>query len=169
MNRFITLTFFLLLANARPVLAQDFSLFNQVIGSTGHYAVEGNQRWSYTVGEVTIQTFTSNGRTLTQGFHQPEFSRPVSVTQPDLASWGIEVFPNPTTEVLNIRFDAAHPGTLEAQVFDLYGRLLLGPQPLDAAAGLVSLSCSDWLPGVYVLHLLDRQTMASTSLRFVRL
>jgi hypothetical protein len=167
MNRLSTL-FLLLLFWTVSASAQDFSIFNQVIGSTGHFAVEGNQQWTYTVGEVVIETISANNRTLTQGFHQPEFSRPVSTMDPELLAWNIEVFPNPTADVLNVRFDANQSGFLEAIVFDLYGRMLMQPQALDLAAGSV-IDCTSWLPGVYILQLRDQQSRASATFRFIRL
>jgi Secretion system C-terminal sorting domain len=167
MNRLSTL-FLLLFLWSVSVSAQDFTIFNQVIGSTGHFAVEGNQQWTYTVGEVVIETMSANNRALTQGFHQPEFARPVSTIDPELLSWNIEVFPNPTADVLNVRFDSNQSGLLEAIVFDMYGRMLMQPQSLDLATGSV-IDCTTWLPGVYILQLRDQQSRASATFRFIRL
>lgn len=167
MNRLSSL-FLLLFLWAVSVSAQNYTIFNQVIGSTGHFAVEGNQQWTYTVGEVVIQTLSANNRTLTQGFHQPEFARPVSTLDPELASWNIQVFPNPTANVLNVRFEANPSGVLDAVVFDLYGRMLMQPQILDQATGSV-IDCTNWLPGMYILQLRDPQSRATASYRFIRL
>jgi len=167
MNRLSTI-FLLLFSWAVTAPAQDFTIFNQVIGSTGHFAVEGDQQWTYTIGEVVIETMSVNNRTLTQGFHQPEFSRPVSTIDPELASWNIQVFPNPTVDVLNVRFDANLSGVLDAVVFDLYGRMLMQPQMLDQATGSI-IDCTNWLPGMYILQLRDPQSLATATYRFVRL
>ena len=132
MNRSSTL-FLLLFAWTLSASAQNLSIFNQVIGSTGHFSVEDNQQWTYTVGEVVIETIGANNRTLTQGVHQPEFARPVFTIDPELLAWNIEVFPNPTADMLNVRFDSNQSGLLEAMMFDLYGRMLMQPQTLDLA------------------------------------
>lgn len=167
MNRLSTFILLFLLW-AASASAQDYTIFNQVIGSTGHFAVEGNQQWSYTVGEVVIETIGANNMVLTQGFHQPEFSIQVSTQDPDLAAWEIEVFPNPTTDVLNVRFSSNQTGALEAMVFDMYGRLLANPQTLEQATGSV-IDCTPWLPGVYMLQLRDPQSQSIVTVRFIRL
>jgi hypothetical protein len=109
------------------------------------------------------------GRTLTQGFHQPDICQSVATKDLDLAAWEIEVFPNPTADFLNIRFsDENGSGALRASVFDVLGRAMLLQQPLDEPSG-TSLNCQAWQSGVYFLRLEDAATGAAATVRFVRL
>ena len=62
---FILLVFF---TSAR-INAQ--SLSQEVIGSAGDYYSNGNENFSWTLGEVMIETYKMNSNYLTQGFHQP--------------------------------------------------------------------------------------------------
>ena len=167
MNRFI-LTTLLWLWVLYSGTAQDATLFNQVIGSTGHVAVQQGRTYAYTVGEVVIVTVGSDNRTLTQGFHQPEHTRIVSVGDPDFADWDINVFPNPVSEALTIRYSADKGSTLTATVVDLVGKVVLHNQPLSVPDGS-TLDCHNWQPGVYFLILQDPVGRESSTVRIIRL
>ncbi|MBK8967786.1 MAG: T9SS type A sorting domain-containing protein [Saprospiraceae bacterium] len=167
MNRFI-LTTLLWLWMLFTSSAQDATLFNQVIGSTGHVAVQQGLTYAYTVGEAVIVTVGSDKRILSQGFHQPEHTRIVSVGDPDFANWDIHVFPNPVSEVLTIRYSADKGASLTATVVDLVGKVLLQRQPLSDPHGSI-LDCRSWQPGVYFLILQDPVGRGSSTVRIVRL
>lgn len=122
---------------------------------------------AYTVGEVVIFTGSVGDFIFTQGFHQPEQTKIVSVDQPELADWNIEVFPNPATDRLTVRFSAERESALRVNVLDLLGRVILDASPLSEPTGSI-IDCSLWQPGVYFLQLLDPQ-QAHATVRIVRL
>ena len=146
--------------------AQDATYFNQVIGSTGRFAVQNGRSYAYTVGEVVIPTVTSGNQVLTQGFHQPEHTRIVSVGNPDLTDWDIRVFPNPVSDLLTIQFSTAKGSSLGATVVDVVGKVVLTDQPVSAGS---LLDCRAWQPGVYFVILTDPITRASAMTRVIRL
>ena len=148
--------------------AQDAALFNQVIASTGKTAVQQGLTFTYTVGEAVIPTFTVGDFTLTQGFHQPEHTRIVSVDAPGFAGWDIEAFPNPVSEFLVIRYNSGQDANLSLTVVDLFGRSVLTGFLLTEPAGS-KIDCRAWQPGVYVLLLQDSNTRRTASVRVIRL
>lgn len=168
MNRSLRcLIFFLLFAGF--VRGQGVELCNQVVAATGKTAVEQGNTWAWTVGEPFIFTFgPAADRILTQGFHQPDLCLSVSATEPSLADWQIEVFPNPTMDLLHVRFSAEKTGALMATVFDPLGHIVLAGLSLDSPDD-ARIDCSGWAPGVYLLHLQDSDSRAATTVRFVRL
>jgi len=148
--------------------AQDATLFNQVVGTTGRFAVQQGRTFAYTIGEVVIPTLSSSNVVLTQGFHQPEQTRIVSVGDPDLTDWDILVFPNPVSEVLTVRYSPEKGSVLTATVVDLVGRVIITDQPLADPGGTL-LDCRLWQPGVYFLILTDPVSRATAMTRVVRL
>lgn len=145
----------------------DYSTFNQVIGSTGQMLNREGLTWAYTIGEVVTATYVDNdlNLTLTQGFHQPETARTVQV-RPDalLASWAVEVFPNPTTAALIVRFERPR---LRAMVTDALGRVCMGERLLEQLPN-ATIDCTGWQPGVYFLHLSDPAAVTKRGIiRFV--
>lgn len=148
--------------------AQNARLFNQVVASTGHFAVQQGLSYNYTVGEVVISTLRSDSRTLTQGFHQPEHTTIVSVSNPTLVGWDIQVFPNPATDHLTVRFSPDKGSQLSARVVDVVGKVVLDQQHLTEPDGS-QIDCQAWQPGVYFLQLYDPVSRAKATSRIIRL
>lgn len=148
--------------------AQDARLFNQVVASTGTFVTQQGLNYSYTVGEVVIPTLSVGNFTLTEGFHQPEQTKIVSVDQPDWEDWKIEAFPNPVTERLTVRFSSEKENTLLFGVSDLLGRVILERQPLPEPSGSF-IDCTSWQPGVYFLQITDSLSRSGATVRIVRL
>ena len=168
MNRVLYLFFTATLAI--PCAAQTYSKCNEVIGSAGFSATKNGNTWEATVGEAIIFTFSlpNRGRTLTQGFHQPDLCLTVSTdSDAEWAEWGIEVFPNPVSHILNIRFSGEKTGALLAQIFDPLGRLVRVDLPPVQSEG-IAVDCGSWQPGIYALRLRDPQTNAVTAIRFIK-
>lgn len=167
MNRFyytILLSIFWL-----PVfsVAQDYSLCMQVIGSTGKAATRDGMHFTYTVGESVVLTLTGGVNKMTQGFHQPDVCAVVSTHDVDLAAWNIEVFPNPSTDLLTVRFAAEKSNALNLSVFTTLGQAVLTHQKLTQPDGS-QIDCSQWQPGIYLLLLSDPATGAAATVRVVK-
>jgi hypothetical protein len=165
MNRLTLVAFFGLLGLS-PIFSQNKSIFNQVLGATGRTGVNQGRLFAYTVGEVAVWTGIGTARILTQGFHQPEQTRLVYVGEPDLSAWDIAVFPNPTADVLNIRFDSDKGNYLMGVVLDAVGRVMFSGERLYSGD---TIDCRHWQPGLYFLLLTDPASRASATARFIRL
>jgi len=84
-------------------------LLRTVIGSAGTHYEDADRKISWTVGETFVETIANSGSVLTQGFHQPESALPVSVDEALAEAYGIEVFPNPVMDYLNIKVNSTKP------------------------------------------------------------
>jgi len=93
----LTFTLMALFANAQQTAPQ-------VIATSGNISQQGNASISYTIGETVTQTATNGTTILTQGYQQPHYNitllPPYQNTLPN-----IQIFPNPTTDQLQITFD----------------------------------------------------------------
>lgn len=69
----------------------------------------------------------------------------------------LEVFPNPTSDQLNVRFGLAETTTIQADVFDLLGRRVITQRPGQLASGTqqFTLPTADLAAGIYHLRLTD--------------
>ena len=146
--------------------SQTYELCMQVIGSTGGHGIQAGYDFTWTVGEPVVATVNNFTRVLTQGFHQPDVCVPTTHTL-DLESIGLEVFPNPTSDALHIRYDASVPSALNFMV-DMLGNVVSVPQQL-APSGASELNTSDWAPGVYFLQFFDKQSNRSSTVKVVRI
>ena len=89
-----SLIFFLLFTNF-CVVGQE------VITNQGGTYVHSNGIIDFTIGEVIIETGTNGTLDITQGFHQTYWNI-VKIEEHD-SNYQALVFPNPTSEILNIR------------------------------------------------------------------
>jgi hypothetical protein len=165
MNRLFPLTFLFL-----PFFgfAQNYGLCTQVVASTGGSGAQGAYQVSWTVGEVVVTTVMSANNKLTQGFHQSDICSVVSTSNLDLISLGMEVFPNPASSFLTIRYDDTEKLSLEVEAFDLLGSQVLQPQALQEPSGF-EIDVSNWQPGIYFLRIRNIGNNATTTIRVVRL
>ncbi len=166
MNRFLSLA---LLLCTLPFLSagQTYGTCIQVVASSGKSAVRAGLHFTYTIGEPAIFTLKGSAYTVTQGFHQPDLCSTVSTHNLDLAAWGIEVFPNPTADLLTIRFDSERNNALNVSAFNLLGQAMLTDHPMTGPEGL-TLDCSHWQPGIYLLQLRDPTTQATATVRVAK-
>lgn len=169
MNRFLIAALLAcLFSTPSQAQSQDIDLCMQVLSSTGKSTVRAGRYYAYTVGESFIFTLEGQTTDFTQGFHQPDYCLLVSTSAVDLSDWEIQVFPNPTTDLLYIQYSADHNGRLEAVVFDVLGHLMINSTSLNQPEGS-SIDCSTWQTGVYFLQLRDPVTQAVATVRFIRL
>ena len=59
--------------------------------------------WS--IGEVVTETYTAGNRNLTQGFHQSSYEVS-SINKVVTENENIKVFPNPTTDLISVEYQA---------------------------------------------------------------
>jgi hypothetical protein len=160
----IGLLLFCSLAMAQQVVD---NLCMQVIGSNGLSAEKLGRHYDATLGEAMTATMStaSGDYTITQGFHQPECALgAVNVTE--LAtSWQLELFPNPTSATLNIRYQHPNDNTLDVRLWSITGVLLRDWQQLPSGAAV---DCSLLASGIYLFEFRDSVTGQQTIARFVK-
>ena len=97
------------------------NLFSQnVISSQGDSYNDSSASIDFTIGEVVTSTVTNSERSLTQGFHQTNWSF-VSIEN-HVPSYEAIVFPNPTEDFLNIK--AISFKNVNYSLFDEMGKLV---------------------------------------------
>lgn len=138
--------------------AQAQSVTPQVFGAAaGSTTIAGNT-YQYSVGEmVLVNTETSAGVILTQGFLQPSNDAPSSI-ETFVNNININVYPNPTTDWLNISFNKSVSESIQLVLFDASGRIVIQEQHLDSGAeNKLVLNLSNLASGAYMLHVLTAE------------
>ena len=104
-----------------PYLGMAQSIEPQVIASAGEHFDNGTTQLSWTLGEVVIDTYDNGTNILTQGFHQTELT--VTSVEETLANIQLNMYPNPTSELLNIEL-GNNESDINLQLFDMSGKLV---------------------------------------------
>ena len=125
------------------------TISRNVVASAGDHFISLNSQLEWTLGEVSIETFTSSASQLTQGFHQTNLI--ISTVQVGREIPGIEIFPNPVTSVVNIRNLGEQSKTLEVSLYNVEGKLL---QTKSLAGGMEvhTLSMNEYAAGIFFLR-----------------
>lgn len=129
---------------AFSVIGHAQSVTPEVIATAGQQYQNGALQLEWTLGEVITESQSNGNETLTQGFHQPE----MKVTGLEDFHTGLElsVFPNPSTGILHVAFDA-QPRALHFALNDATGQTLIRRQ---ATQGF-ELDLFSLAPGSYFL------------------
>ena len=133
-----------------------FSLFatisvsaQEVVSTQGDSYSNAGGNIDFTIGEVIINTGTNGINDLTQGFHQTNWN---FVGLEDHApSYEAIIFPNPTSEVLNIRTSTFENVTYT--LYDAQGKLILQDK---LSAEQTPIQVSQFAQGSYSLTLSNK-------------
>lgn len=138
-----------LLPLAGAALVNGQSISPQVIASAGTHYVGSNAQLSWTIGEPVITTVSNGSNIITQGFHQTLLNV-TSVEEQCIAGVNVSVFPNPTSDVLNINL-VNNLKDLQMDLFDMTGKLLQA-RKIGAAEGNVQISMLEYARANYLLR-----------------
>lgn len=109
----------MLLFSGTGCLAQQ--LTNQVLLPCAGLATAGVLNYSQSVGETAVELLSVSGFILTQGFQQPGFKVPEGVI-PD--GTGVEVYPNPATDLVNVKLFGDRARKLKIDVISFNGSII---------------------------------------------
>ena len=123
----------------------------ELITTSGEHFTGANAQLSWSIGEPVIETITNSNNTLTQGFHQTNFT--IANVKDFDANFMVTVFPNPTSEIINLKVEKFNK--LSYQLFNLNGKLIK-QSTLTQKSSIISVS--DLAKGTYLLTLLDAET-----------
>lgn len=131
--------FIMTVANAQDLISTGGDFFQKPSGSI-----------SFTIGEPIIETVGVGKHVITQGFQQS--TRPVMPTgYNELEDIAISVFPNPTTDIINI--ELSEERSLDYQLFDLNGVLM---QEDKISMIQTTISLINYAPSIYILKLVEK-------------
>jgi len=113
---------FIIVAMAALPDARGQSIGPSVMNSNGGSGTAAGNTFEWSIGELMVHTSTSASVIVTEGVLQPNMST-TGVGTVSLASQ-LDVFPNPSSSIVNIKFTAPHEGTLYYRLVDVLGRVL---------------------------------------------
>ncbi len=144
-----------------------FSLFatltvsaQEVVSTQGDSYSNASGNIDFTIGEVIINTGTDGSNDLTQGFHQTNWN--FVGLEDHSPNYEATIFPNPTSEVLNIRTSAFENVTYS--LYDAQGKLVMQDM---LSAEQTPIQVSQLVPGAYSLTL-NNQTQNLKTFKLVK-
>lgn len=154
MNRlFVLLAFSFLFGNA---FTQE--LAPVVTASAGKEFRVDNYSMAFTVGEVVVNTVRGIGYILTQGFHQPPGLYLSGIRKHDNIDIYASVFPNPTSDIVNIVIrNADSDGGYAVQLYNTMGQNIIANVITSNEFGdfIFTIDLSDKSHGTYFIRLIN--------------
>jgi len=150
---------FLIFVSTLPAYNQSLSPI--VITSSGNYNLSAAGSLQWTIGEPIIETFTSAGSILTQGFQQSNYN----ITETDstrMLSFGsgpatslyfpmftAKVFPNPVSDIINVNITSEITGSTKVELLDFSGRSIFEERFIEQA---IQINLQSIPPGIYFMR-----------------
>jgi len=135
-------------------ILQSQTLSPTVISSSGAFYSTASGMLSQTVAEMTmVQTYSSSGNILTQGFQQPE-DWPVGITETPAVAGGILLYPNPTSGMFTLNYTSSSSGANEIKLYNLVGQIVMTQSVMQSTGvNTVNFDISSLSQGIYMLEL----------------
>ncbi len=145
------------------------------LAQKGYLVLDINQQrakgtWNY-VSSVTEAEYThSEGATLItisgQNFLRPESALSAENIEPRPSSLGMTLYPNPTTDLINVSINTSKESTLTWELYDVMGKLLISRSLGRNAPGeyRVPLDVSAFTPGLYMVRVHNGSDDATSAL-----
>lgn len=127
-----------------------------VISSAGDVSKGVGIIIEWTIGEPAIETVSSSLALYTQGFHQPVLQVHKLSTDNKVAKGKntFQVFPNPTTAIVNVQLEKASETPLMVSLLDAAGKIILNNQfPANSIA--LKINVQRLSQGAYILRITD--------------
>jgi len=124
----------------------------EVIASAGGYNSAGGISISWTLGETIIPTFKAadNSLILTHGFQQQLIVTTIEENLLELVN--VTVYPNPASDVLNIKFEVPLDGAVDLYLLTQQGSLVL-TDFIEATTVEKQVNMQGFPAGVYFIRL----------------
>ena len=134
-----------------------------VTATTGGEGKVGGTTLAYTVGETVVATVQNGSAVLTQGFHQPQFV--TTAVQEAFSPGMVEVFPNPTTSIVQVKLHEIGLENIVIALRDAAGRsIAISKTDTDLWQADLSAVAS----GCYWLTVTDTKTKQSNLFKILK-
>lgn len=139
-----------------------------VIGTAGDYFSNSTVSVSWTIGEVIGETYSNSNNSVTQGFHQPNYSIYTSINEFNSVK-NIAAYPNPVTNNLTISFHDEQ-GSFIIIVNDILGKKISSESVEVNGFSLHThnLAFGDYNPGIYLVQVICDATQLKSSFTIIK-
>ena len=129
------------------------SIAPQSVNSGGTKMTQANGSLCFTVGELVVLSQTdSDGNTLGGGFTAGATLTTVSIRETDAAVLDVKVYPNPTTELVNIQINHSTLDQVVVTITDFQGKEVYSGK-YAGISNVIGINTASYATGTYVLSL----------------
>ena len=130
----------------------------QLVSSAGEFYQNSSGSLSFSVGELSIETFSNSNNILTQGFHQTNLIA-IAIKELKDLKFEIIVFPNPTKDFVLLKIPIENFTGLQYKIYDIHGKLL---QNKILKENETEISFANFSPSTYFIKVSDGNKVLKT-------
>lgn len=127
----------------------------QVVTTAGESMTNNTVQVNWTIGEPITEVSTNGKTTVTPGLNQPLLTIETSVENIK-NKIGISIFPNPTSQFINIKYDGLLPAKIK--ILSINGTVL---SIKELKAHTMQLDFSKNENGIYVIEIIDNSAKSN--------
>jgi hypothetical protein len=139
------------------------SVTPEVVASSGAHMESSEAQLSFTVGECITETFSSTNNQLTQGFQQSKYTV-VDISEKSLSDLSISVYPNPSTDYINIDISNEDNKSFNVELYDMSGRIVKS----DEISSNNKINMQDLSSAEYILKVFDSKNNLLKTFKIVK-
>lgn len=136
---------YIILLVASSLYSHSQSISRHVIASEGDWYSNSNGSLSWTLGEISVETYANIPNILTQGFQQPDSLMYTSVHERE-SDFVFSIWPNPTKDFVFVKTSSF--AEFNFRVTDVTGKLILEKKNCK---GNEKIDLMQFSSGVYLL------------------
>lgn len=145
------------------IISYAQSISPQSVNSGGAKMSQANGSLSFTVGELAVSTQTdSDGNTLGGGFTVGAGLTTLSIQETDAAVLDLKIYPNPTTELVNIQIINSSIDQILITITDLQGKEVYSGK-YAGISNVIRINTAPYATGTYMITLknLNKQVLGT--------
>jgi len=168
MKKYYTLLFICLLCF--PIVQAQEIFINEQDDSTTIYELDDVRRITFENNEFVLLLFDGNEFSFSLGsianyrYNDDVFSTENFLHQAN--NWGLNIYPNPSTSMVNVSFNLVDPMYIYYTITDMQGKLLIKKDLSYVTQGsnIFSISMSDLASGVYLFKMQGQDVSISSKI-----
>ena len=115
----LVLVLILIMSSGTNLFSQELS--QQVLVPVAGVSSTASINYSQTIGETAVEIISSSDYTFTQGFQQPRMTFLPGIVP---AGTGVDVYPNPATDIVTIKLFGQDPRDFRIDVLNIAGTIV---------------------------------------------
>ena len=144
------------------------SISPQSVNSSGTKLTQANGSLSFTLGELVVLSQTdSAGNTLGVGFTAGATLTTVNIQETDATVLDVKVYPNPTSELINIQINHSTIDQFLVTITDLQSKVVFSGR-YAGISNVISVNTNTYATGTYMLTLNDKNNQVLGSYKIIK-
>ncbi len=141
---------------------------SQSINTSGTKMNQSNGSLSFTFGELLALTQIDNqGNTLNSGFTSGTSVSIINIKEPETKNLSILIFPNPSSDLLNIQINHSTIDQIIVSICDLQGKEIYRGN-YATFSSLIGINISEFAVGTYLLAIKNKENLVLGSYKIIK-